>query len=93
MIRLALCMFAWAALAGCAAVSALPESSGARLLVTIHYDAADSLHGNSADRYRRPGGYGAGPNADPVLDALAREYALTRVSGWPMRSLGVHCEI
>jgi len=80
-------------LAGCAASVPVHDRDGTRLLVTIHYDAADGLHGNPGDRYRRPGGYGAGPNADPVLDALAAEYAITRVEGWPMRSLGVHCEV
>jgi len=80
-------------LAGCATQRPMPDATGARLLVTIHYDAVDSLHGNLGDRYRRPGGYGAGPGADPVLDALAAEYAIVRVSGWPMRTLGVHCEV
>src|SRR5512146_316967 len=87
------------ALAGCAAAGKPRDTAqaaaphGAMLLVTIHYDATDSLHGNPSDRYRRPGGYGAGPNAEPVLNALAADYALTRVSGWPMRALGVHCEV
>jgi subtilisin family serine protease len=70
-----------------------PPGDGERLLVTIHYDAADALHGDPGDRYRRPATYGAGPGAEPVLDALAADYALTRVSGWPMRALGVHCEV
>ena len=93
MARLVLFALLSAFLAGCGAVRPLPDDDGARLLVTIHYDAADSLHGNPGDRYRRPGGYGAGPFADPVLDALAAEYAIVRVSGWPMRTLGVHCEV
>lgn len=81
------------ALAGCATAPALHGGDGARLLVTIHYDAADGLQGNPADRYRRPSGYGAGPTANPVLDALAAEYSMIRVTGWPMRTLGVHCEV
>lgn len=80
-------------LAGCAATRPLPDADGERLLVTIHYSASDSLQGNPTDRYRRPSGYGAGPNADPVLDALAAEYSMRRVTGWPMRTLGVHCEV
>src|SRR5947209_16546419 len=65
----------------------------ARILVTIHYDAVDQMHGDAVERYHRPHDYGAGPNADPVLDALAREYGIVRSGGWPMRSLGVHCEV
>lgn len=82
-----------AALSGCASTGALRDSDGERLLVTIRYDPVDSLQGNPGDRYRRPSSYGAGPGAATVLDALAAEYAITRVSGWPMRTLGVHCEV
>ncbi|HEY2395165.1 MAG TPA: S8 family serine peptidase [Rudaea sp.] len=81
------------ALAGCASTGGVRDSGGTRLLVTIRYDAVDSLLGNAGDHYRRPSSYGAGPGADPLLDALAAEYAITRVSGWPMRTLGVHCEV
>ncbi len=81
------------ALIGCASTGAVRDTGGTRLLVTIRYDAVDGLMGNAGDHYRRPNSYGAGPGADPLLDALAAEYAITRVSGWPMRTLGVHCEV
>ena len=93
MIRLALIALFFAVLGGCAATVPVRGDDGARLLVTIRYDAADNLHGNVSEHYRRPGTYGAGPNAEPVLNAIAAEYAITRVSGWPMRALGVHCEV
>jgi len=93
MARIASLLLLVLALAGCASQRPAPDAEGARLLVTIHYDAADSLHGNLSDRYRRPGGYGAGPGADPLLDALAADYAIVRVGGWPMRALNVHCEV
>lgn len=93
MIRFAPLLLLVLAIAGCASQRAAPDAGGARLLVTIHYDAADGLHGNLGDRYRRPGGYGAGPGADPLLDALAADYAIVRVGGWPMRTLNVHCEV
>jgi len=67
--------------------------AAARILVTIHYDAIDQMHGNTVERYHRPHDYGAGPNAGPVLDALAKEYGIVRSGGWAMRSLGVHCEV
>src|SRR5947209_13629951 len=75
---------------------AAPRVDGAapeRILVTIRYDARGALHGDAVERYRRPRAYGAGANAAPILDALAREYGIARVSGWPMRSLAVHCEV
>lgn len=81
------------ALAGCASTGGVRDTGGTKLLVTIRYDAIDNLLGNAGDHYRRPSSYGAGPGADPLLDALAAEYAITRVSGWPMRTLGVHCEV
>ena len=64
-----------------------------RILVTIRYEAIDSMHGDIVERYHRPHDYGAGPNTDRVLDALASDYGVTRVSGWPMRSLALHCEV
>ena len=77
-----------------AATAAEPAAdAGARILVTIHYDAVDQMHGDAVERYHRPHDYGAGPNADPVLDALAKDYGIVRSGGWPMRSLGVHCEV
>lgn len=93
MIRIALIALLVLFAAGCAATRPMPEADGPRLLVTIRYDAADNLHGNVSEHYRRPGSYGAGPNAEPVLNALATEYSITRVGGWPMRALGVHCEV
>jgi len=81
------------ALVACASTGVVRDTGGTKLLVTIRYDAVDGLMGNAGDHYRRPNSYGAGPGADPLLDALAAEYAITRVSGWPMRTLGVHCEV
>jgi len=69
------------------------DAQGDRILVTLHYDAVDNMHGDAIERYHRPHDYGPGANVDPVLDALAKEYGLVRVNGWPMRSLSVHCEV
>jgi subtilisin family serine protease len=81
------------ALGGCAASGGLRESGGERILVTLRYDAVDAIHGDPVERYRRPRDYGAGSSAEPLLNALAAEYGIARVSGWPMRALGVHCEV
>jgi len=69
------------------------DTAGERILVTLHYDAVDQMHGDAIERYHRPHDYGPGANVEPVLDALAKEYGLVRVNGWPMRSLSVHCEV
>jgi subtilisin family serine protease len=69
------------------------EGMGERILVTIRYDAIDAMHGDAVERYHRPHDYAAGANTELILDALATEYAIVRVSGWPMRSLSVHCEV
>jgi subtilisin family serine protease len=83
-------LFAW--VDACAEVPR-PEGTGERILVTIRYDAIDAMHGAAVERYHRPHDYAAGPNTDLILDALAAEYGIVRVSGWPMRSLSVHCEV
>src|SRR5512146_1351622 len=75
------------------ASAALAADDGARILVTLRYDAVDQMHGDPVEHYHRPHDYGAGANVDPVLDALAKEYGIVRATGWPMRSLSVHCEV
>jgi subtilisin family serine protease len=64
-----------------------------RLLVTVRYDAVSALHGDAVERYRRPHDYRTDVSLDHVLDALATDYALRRVGGWPMRALALHCEV
>jgi subtilisin family serine protease len=81
-----------APLFGCATTT-LHDRDGPRILVTIRFDAVDGLRGEPSTHYRRPHGYGAGPGAEPVLDALAAKFGIARVEGWPMRVLGVHCEV
>ena len=66
---------------------------GPRLLVTLKTDATDALRGDPTAYAHRPHGYGASAHLAPTLDALARDFGLARVSGWPMRALGVHCEV
>lgn len=91
-ILLLLCALLAATFAG--ARSARTDAGMAeRILVTIRYDAIDAMHGDAIERYHRPHDYGAGASAEPVLNALATEYGIVRVSGWPMRSLAVHCEV
>lgn len=81
--------------AACVAASvALAETDDSeRILVTLHYDAVDEMHGDPVEHYHRPRDYGPGANVEPVLNALAKEYGIVRATGWPMRSLSVHCEV
>ncbi|HZP65485.1 MAG TPA: S8 family serine peptidase [Rudaea sp.] len=64
-----------------------------RILVTVRTDAVDAMYGDAVERYRRPHDYRAGPTVDRVLDAIAGDYAIVRVDGWPMRALALHCEV
>jgi len=74
-------------------IAASAAGTQPRILVTIRYDAVDAMHGDAVERYHRPHGYASAANTEPVLDALAADYAIVRMGGWPMRSLAVHCEV
>lgn len=85
-----------ALLAGCAATTATHESSERRILVMI----ADpdigrlDLRGARSGPYRQSRGYSGTPaRIARLLDAVAADFDLTPVEGWPMRSLGVHCAV
>ena len=75
------------------ALPALAADDAGRILVTLRYDPVDELHGDPVEHYHRPHDYGPGASVDPVLDALAKQYGIVRATGWPMRSLSVHCEV
>ena len=79
--------------AGPFATTAIAADTSQRILVMIRYDAIDSMHGDITERYHRPHDYAAGANTERVLDALATDYEIERVNGWPMRSLALHCEV
>ena len=83
-------------LAGCASTTATHEASERRILVMI----ADpdigrlDLRGARSGPYRQSRGYSGTPTRIArVLDAVAADFKLTPVEGWPMRSLGVHCAV
>lgn len=85
-----------ALLAGCAATTPTHESSERRILVMI----ADpdigrlDLRGARSGPYRQSRGYAGTPaRIARLLDAVAADFNLTPVDGWPMRSLGVHCAV
>jgi Subtilase family len=85
-----------ALLAGCAATTATHEASERRILVMIADPDNDRLdmRGARSGPYRRSRGYSGTPaRIARVLDAVAADFKLTPVDGWPMRSLGVHCAV
>ena len=60
------------------------------VLVTV---AAETGAQQGYRDFRRPPSYGGGARVDATLRALARDYGLTRTRGWPIRALGVYCEV
>lgn len=69
-----------------------PTDGRERVLVTVHSDVVDEMYGDVVERYHRPHDYRAQPNAGRILDALAADYGIRRVGGWPMRTLALRCE-
>ena len=85
-----------ALLAGCAATTATQEAGERRILVMIADPDIDrfDLRGARSGPYRQSRGYSGTPaRIARVLDAVAADFKLTPVDGWPMRSLGVHCAV
>lgn len=77
---------------GCASKPGAPESGAARILITVSQSVGARYHGAPgrflyADRYRASAGVAN------VLNALSKDYALTRVEGWHIEALGVYCEV
>lgn len=92
------------ALAGCAALvtrepgelAASDARAGTQILVTVpqtRLPPARGLTGPPGQSYQRRRAYGPPPRIDRNLDRLARDYGLRRLRGWPIRSLGVYCEV
>src|SRR5690606_7749707 len=84
--------------AGCATMNPPPSDTpaGREVLLTVAQPSSSAigLTGPLDSRYLRRRGYGAPPpDVDRVLDQLAREHGIERKTGWPIRSLGVYCEV
>lgn len=93
-----------ALLAGCAGHAsmtgservAIAEANGRQILVMIADPEIGrlELRGARSGAYRQPRAYPRTPTAVArVLAGLAKEFHLTPVDGWPMRTLGVHCAV
>ncbi len=93
-----------ALLAGCAGqasmtggeLTATAEVSERQVLVMIADPEIGrlDLRGARSGVYRQSRAYPGTPAAiTHVLAGLAEDFRLTRVDGWPMRSLGVHCAV
>ncbi len=88
------------AIGGCAGTPSFqpqradPANAERQILLTVPQDAAAiALTGPPGKRYLRRRGYRASPTVDRTLDQIAMEHELQRVEGWPIRSLGVYCEV
>lgn len=78
-----------AALCAALFLVAVPAAGqGRRVLVTVPLE-----HVEANRDFRRPPSYRGGARTDALLDTLAREHALRRDAGWPIRSLSVYCEV
>ena len=93
-----------ALLAGCAgtastagsATPATQDENERRILVMIADPDINrlDLRGARSGPYRQSRGYSGTPaRIAQVLNAVAADFQLTPVEGWPMRSLGVHCAV
>lgn len=89
-------------LSGCASNTRVPRPNdlsagdhGRQILLTLPADTVSAafLAGQPGRSYVRRRGYGPPPAIDRTLDALAAEHGIERLEGWPIRSLGVYCEV
>ncbi len=102
MIRILTMLAVGAALSGCANSGRLERPDGdpvagyqRQILLTLPAEKLTStVHGGQPSRtYLRRRSYGPSPAIDRTLDALAAEHGIERLDGWPIRSLGVYCEV
>jgi hypothetical protein len=88
-------------LAGCAGTAPLGRGERAatdydrQILLTLPGDGAmaAAFGGQPGKRYLRRRSYGPPASIDQALDALAAKHRIERVEGWPIRSLGIYCEV
>lgn len=66
-----------------------------QILLTIPQDNTEvlGLLGDPANRYVLRRGYRASPAVERTLNEIANRYGIRRVTGWPIPSLGVYCEV
>ena len=86
-----------ALLAGCASTAPIVEGASERhILVMIADPDIDrlDLRGARSGVYRQARVYsGTSPRVARILEAVAADFRLKPVEGWPMRSLGIHCAV
>jgi subtilisin family serine protease len=98
----------WATLLGLAACTELPTRAAVPplpeealtspehfVVVTVRNVplANASRAGSTVRGYDTAGGYSASASARATVDAIARDYGLHEVSGWPIAVLKVHCVV
>ena len=75
--------------------AAAEDAAERQIVIAVRQSRTEgiALLGAPELRYQRRRGYRAAPAVERVLQQLATEHALTRVEGWPIRSLEVYCEV
>ncbi len=67
------------------------------ILITVHSDAGSQpapVFGNpNSYRHQKRGKYGLQLKDELLIDKIALRYDLQRVKGWPIKPLGVYCEV
>lgn len=66
-----------------------------QILLTLKQPDTGTLRltGPPGKSYLKRRGYRSSVETEKVLDQIAKQYELERVEGWPIRSLGVYCEV
>ena len=89
-------------LAGCASTATFqpqradPANADRQILLTVPQSAGSAaigMTGPPSKRYLRRRGYQATSAVERTLNQIASEHELQRIEGWPIRSLGVYCEV
>ena len=76
--------------------SAIPVSALERQIVlTVPQRSSEAFRftGMPGRPYIKRSSYGSSRATERVLDQLAADYALQRIDGWQITSLGVYCEV
>jgi subtilisin family serine protease len=72
-----------------------PAGADQQIIVAIHQSRTSNVHmlGGQGKPYLRRSAYRASAANNRILEQIARDYEISRVDGWPIRSLEVYCEV
>ena len=85
------------AVTSCAVTAQTPAGNSQERQILLTLKQADQgvlrLTGPPGKSYLKRRGYRGSLETERLLDQIAEQYELERVEGWPIRSLGVYCEV